>query len=229
MARLITYRFELKNGPTLEYEFLFDETHYHICPPSQSGNQPLRPWTRLEFFQCPHCPLKSSSSPQCPVARNLDRVVEDFKETLSYTVAKVTVTTPERTYVKECATQTGLRSLFGLLMASSGCPHLDWLRPLARFHLPFADIDENLFRVLSVQLLEVFLRGGDTPLQSCAKEIEERYGRIQKVNHAFMERIREYCRRDADKNALASLDVFVQMFSFQMDDSFNSLRKYFTQ
>ena len=223
MDRTIEYIFELEGGISWKYELKFDERN-HLLP------RPLgkaKAWTALEYHQCPHCPLKKDESPQCPIARNLDYVVEDSKETLSITRAKVRVETPERTFIKECSTQDGLRSLFGLIMACSGCPHLDWLRPLGRFHLPFADIDETLFRALSLQLLDQFFEDESATLATCAIRLSERYAQVEKVNHAFIGRIRNYCKADADKNAMAALDVFVQFFPMHFENKFETLRKFF--
>lgn len=223
MARTLQYKFDFADGTSWSYDLAFDDANRFVAKESAQ----VKPWTQLEFRQCPHCPLKKEAHPQCPIAKNLDRIVEDSKGTLSVTKACVTVKTPERTYVKECATQEGLRALFGVIMASSGCPHLDWLKPLARFHLPFADPDETLFRVLSAQLLEHFLAGKEvSPAASC-KAIEERYANVEKVNHAFKTRIRDYCKADADKNAIAALDVFVQLFQYQSQSNFQTLRRFF--
>ena len=222
MARKVSYRFSFADGQSWRYEFAFDEAHRYRAPAPTTP----RPWTKLDFHQCSHCPLQKESSPHCPVALNLDAVVEDSKATVSHTQATVTVSTPERTYTKQCATQEGIRSLFGLLMASSGCPHLDWLRPLARFHLPFADPDENLFRILSLQCVENFLVASSSSI-SPDQRIAERYKAVEIVNHAFIERIRSHCEKDADKNAIATLDAFVQLFSYQLEANFSSLRKLF--
>lgn len=226
MPRTISYEFTLGPGSIWRYDLEFDD-HNRLIPPALAG--PPRPWTNLEFAQCPHCPLHPADSPQCPVARNIDHIVEDSKETVSYTQAVVRVITPDRTYSKDCATQEGLRSLFGLIMACSGCPHLDWLRPLARFHLPFADQDETLFRVLSLQFVESFLGNSTLNLVECVAIINSRYGEVEKVNHAFIQRIRSYCRADADKNALAALDLFAQFFALHRDDDFDELRKTFAR
>lgn len=225
MARKLTYNFLFEDGSAWNYELHFDNTNNFI--PKEEGD--IKNWTRLETHQCPHCPLKKESSPQCPIARNLDRVVEDSKRTLSFVRALVTVESPERTYTKQCATQEGLRSLFGVIMASSGCPHLDWLKPLTRFHLPFSDAEETLFRVLSLQLLEGFLSGDVTKLVESSKRIEERYRAVEKVNHSFINRIRSYCQADADKNAMAALDIFVQLFPYQVESKFDSLRTFLPQ
>jgi len=224
MPRRISYEFTLGAGASWRYDLDFDDQH-RLIPPAIPG--PPRAWTSLEFQQCPHCPLQSADSPQCPVARNIDHIVEDSKETVSHTRASVRVITPERTYSKDCATQEGLRSLFGLIMACSGCPHLDWLRPLARFHLPFADADETLFRVLSLQFVESFLSTSTLNLPECVAVINQRYGEVEKVNHAFIQRIRSYCLADADKNALAALDLFAQFFALHREDNFDELRRVF--
>ena len=226
MAREIKYEFSFEDGSSWAYTLNFDAEH-HFVPAAEATQREIKGWTRLKFNQCPHCPLSTADTLQCPVARNLDQMVEDSKNTLSITRALVTVTTPERTISRECATQDGLRSLFGVIMASSACPHLDWLRPLARFHLPFADTDETLFRVLSLQLLHQFFNEEGSSLESASERTKERYSNVEKVNHAFIGRIRSYCDADADKNAIAALDVFVQLFQYQAEGDFGSLRKYF--
>ena len=224
MPRTISYEFTLGGGATWRYDLEFDAQH-RLIPSQVTG--PLRSWTDLEFQKCPHCPLQAQDSPQCPVARNIDHIVEDSKETVSHTRAQVRVTTPERQYLKECSTQDGLRSLFGLIMACSGCPHLDWLRPLARFHLPFSDADETLFRVLSLQMVESFLARSNASLPDCVAALHQRYLDVEQVNHAFIRRIRSYCLADADKNALAALDLFAQFFALHQAENFDDLRRLF--
>lgn len=118
-------------------------------------------------------------------------------------------------------------SLFGLIMASSGCPHMEWLRPLARFHLPFSKLKETTFRVLSQELLRLYFTNSDKPIESVAELVQEHYKQVQVVNHCFIERIRSYCDGDADKNAIAALDVFVQIFQFQRQTEFKELSSLF--
>ena len=173
-SRKITYHFAFTDGSSWKYELEFDKDFRFI----NTKDTPVKPWTALDFNQCPHCPLNKTTSPQWPVARNLDRIVEDSKNTLSYTPATVSVMMPERTYVKQCATQEGLRSLFGMIMGASGCPHLDWFRPMARFHLPFSDSEETLFRVLSLQLLTIFFEDTGGGIGQCAEQIQARYDAI---------------------------------------------------
>jgi hypothetical protein len=223
MASQYKYTFAFKDGSGWSYQLNFDEQH-RLLPAAAAD---IRPWTRLEYHQCDGCPLKKETTPQCPVARNLDPVVEDSKNAISCQRVRVTVETPNRTYLKDCDTQQGLRSLFGVIMSSSGCPYLDWLRPLGRMHLPFANTDETLFRVLSLQLVAEFLGVDGSRSGDSSAAINERYAKVRQVNNSFARRIRSYCSADADKNAVASLDVFVELFSLHMENNFMPLRKLF--
>lgn len=222
--RTISYEFEFEDKTTWKYDLQFDEEQRLV--PLQSKT--VRPWTQLSHHKCSHCPLKSADHPQCPVARDIDSIVEESKGCFSYKVAKVTVRTPERDYVKTGATQQGLQSIFGLIMASSACPHLAWFRPLARFHLPFAALDETLFRVLSLQLLSEFFSKQRLEAAASTENIAKLYKAVEIVNHTFIGRVRSYCSGDADKNALAGLDLFAQLFELHQQSDFKPLQKYFT-
>ena len=61
----------------------------------------------------------------------------------------------------------------------------------------------------------------------CAEQIQARYDATAKVNHTFIKRIHAYCEADADKNALAALDMFSQLFQFQQAVRFESIQGYF--
>lgn len=222
-ARSINYHFDFGASHEWDYLLSFDEFHHLIPDPAKQA----RDWTALEFCKCPHCPLSASEHPQCPVARNIDQIVEDSKDVISYVEVEVTVSTPERQYFKKCAAQNGLVSLFGLIMATSGCPHLDWLRPLARFHLPFSSIEETLFRILSLQLLGEFFTDERMDADASTKEIARKYAEVGTLNREFMQRIRAYCAGDADKNAIAALDIWIQAFELYHEDNFEPLMPYF--
>ena len=70
-------------------------------------------------------------------------MVNFFKDTTSFKKTAVYVETKDRAYVKKCSVQEGLFPIFGLIMATSGCPHMEFLKPLARFHLPFSNVEET--------------------------------------------------------------------------------------
>ncbi len=165
-------------------------------------------WARLDFEQCPGCPLSAAQSPACPVAARLAGVVARFADVASHQRVSVRVTVPERVYeLRDGTVQGALSSLLGALMVTAGCPVLTSLRPLVRFHLPFASELETVTRATSMYLLGQYLAAqrGATPdwtLQGLA----DTFRATLAVNRAFANRLRAAAPRDANINALVRLD-----------------------
>lgn len=203
---------------TIEYSLSSDrgerKNHVvHLDGSTMSLRNPPPPalpeWTRLSFYQCPNCPLNPARHSHCPVAVGLVEVIESFKGCLSHEVVDVTVKTPNRAYHKRASFQEAVSSLMGLHMASSGCPILDKLRPLVATHLPFASVEETLYRTVSMYLLAQFFRWkrGETPdweMRDLVANCED----LAAVNAAFGKRILNINSLDANLNALVSLDCF---------------------
>ncbi len=174
-------------------------------------------WVRLEFNQCPNCTLSADMCEVCPVAYNLVPVSSTFCSRISYDRVGVTIATEARSYYKECSLQDAVSSLMGLVMATSGCPHLDKLRPMAFTHLPFSTTAQTTFRAVSMYLLAQYFKQqhGQTPdweLKNLAKSYED----VRIVNKAFAERLRSMQKKDANLNAIAQLDCHADLASFSI-------------
>ena len=82
-----------------------------------------------------------------------------FGDRISYDVVDVTVESRERLYVKEqISIEHAVSSLLGIIMATSGCKDLDMLKPMVKFPLPFASIEETIYRAASMYLLAQYFR-----------------------------------------------------------------------
>src|SRR5438105_2162975 len=94
----ITYCFLFPDGRSRVYEVVLDaETGRQVSVPLGSHHA----WTDLEYEKCRHCPLKREEHPECPAAKNLAFVVDDFQLEQSFEKVLVEVVTAERTYRKE--------------------------------------------------------------------------------------------------------------------------------
>jgi len=85
----------------------------------------LPSWTKINFHQCPHCPLDIQKYTYCPIAVHLVKINELLKSLLSYDEIHVDIMTPQRHVSRETSAQKGVSSLMGLIMATSGCPHMN--------------------------------------------------------------------------------------------------------
>lgn len=88
--------------------------------------------------------------------------------------------TTERTVSAETSAQQGLGSLLGLIMATSGCPHTVFFKPMARFHLPFSNESETIYRAVSMYLLsQYFTTREGAPIDAGLDGLRDIYDKIQ--------------------------------------------------
>ncbi len=176
-------------------------------------------WTKLKNFKCPNCPLDESKNEYCPLAKNLAGVLEFFNTLPSYKEAKVSVETNERITYKETTVQVGVGSLIGIIMASSGCPIIGVLRPLVRFHLPFASLEETEYRVFSTYIFAQYFKfiTGDKPDWDLTK-LKSAYQQIQVVNKNIVNKLSDVELNDTSRNAVVTLSSFAEYIIFNLED-----------
>jgi hypothetical protein len=221
----ITYLFRLKNGETREIPLLLDENTLALVSEIKTAPQF---WTELTFHQCSVCPLDPGVHTHCPIALNLSEIVDTFRDYYSYDTVTVEVNDGQRRYLKETSLQNGLGPLMGIIMASSGCPVMDPLRPLVRFHLPFASMEETEFRIVSMYLIAQYFREkkGEKP-DWTLDGLQEIYNKVGEVNKSFAERLRSATTKDASVNAIIILDCFAKAVPFAVKTTLSDYEKFF--
>jgi hypothetical protein len=74
----------------------------------------------------------------------------------------------------------------GLIMATSGCPSLSYLKPMARFHLPLATAEETVYIATSMYLLaQYFLQKEGHKADLNLEGLLEIYHNIELINQAI--------------------------------------------
>lgn len=186
-------------------------------------------WAKLAHHQCPNCPLTVKDCAYCPAAVDLVQVITDFDKLPAVKTANITVSTPEREYSKQTAVEEGLRSLMGLIMATSACPILHKLKPNARSHLPFASQDEFIIRSTALYLLRQYFnyREGKRPdwdLQGLISINEE----LGTLNRAFWQRIHDACESDSNLKALLSFANLSSSVTTSLEEQLQKIRQMMT-
>lgn len=216
MSKKIIYFFRLESGVGYRFDVEFDR-------PPAGGDLPA--WTRLEVDRCPHCPLPNAPGVHCPAAADLVPVVERFSALSSIDRVEVHVVTPQYEARKRTDTQTALRALMGLILATSACPILARMRPLAHMHMPFATPTEMVYRFVSMHLMGHFLRGKPAGLEG----LDELFSDIDRLNHAFFARLNRAVQRDAGINALVSLQSHSMLASMSIKPEMENIRAWFQE
>ena len=215
MVQFINMTEEILN---FKYAFMFPESdaisiNIDIEEESMSiilpDNMEKHDWMKLEFHKCSICTLDPEEHSYCPLALATDKPITLFSNRVSYEKVTIEVQAKERTYSAETDLQTGLTSLLGLLMATSGCPYFKFLRPMARYHLPFSTVKETVFRAVSTHLIREYFQRKKS-IDYTFKKLIKSYEYIEDVNSDFMERVRGAMREDSGINALVILDIFAK-------------------
>lgn len=221
----IEYHFKLVDRPELK-ELVFTvvldkETLIAYSPEGSCESE----WTRLGFNKCDICPLDEKEVRNCPIAYNLSGLFIAFKDVYSIEKADITVNTEDRSYFKHDTIQQGLRSIFGIYMASSGCPHMSVLKPMVRFHLPFASIEETVYRHVSNYLLGQYYDFMEkSEADFLFQELKKKNEAVDSVNHGICKRIENVNEGDATKNALTILNVAGLMVNLELESKLDSLK-----
>jgi hypothetical protein len=186
------------------------------------------PWTALPFRQCAHCPLEAAAHPHCPAALHLVNIVHGFESLTSHDELEVEIRTEERIIFQKTTAQRGIGSMMGLVLATSGCPHTAFFRPMARFHLPLASEEETIYRASSMYFLAQYFR------YQCHEKIDlelegltEIYRNIQIVNKTIAERIRAATETDSSINAVIFLDMYAKAMPYVIRDALEEIRHLF--
>jgi hypothetical protein len=210
------YKFQFKNN-TKSFQFEVDLNKNDLTLESPSASPPYPDWVKLEFCQCKICKLDKTKNVYCPVAVNILPIVNIFSEHISFEEVEVNVETEQREYKKTLPLQKGLSSLIGIYMVSSNCPTMKKLKPILKFHLPFATAEETKYRILSMYLLAqyfLFRRGKEPDWD--LKNLISLYSEIKDVNTNLCKRLSNVVTEDAVSNAVILLNCFAETIIFSI-------------
>jgi hypothetical protein len=210
----IRYRFDLPDGSQKTLSFKFDPASFRLINPVPAA-PPF--WTELEFNQCANCPLVAAAHPHCPAALQMAAALEPLKSLVSFDTVGVTVHQSERTVYVETSAQQAMSSVLGLIMATAGCPWTDRLRPMARFHLPFANEAETVYRSVSMFLLSREMTATDT--RPAFSALTHLYENLHLVNRDMSRRLGAATHTDPARNAMALLDSYATLLPAALDRS----------
>jgi len=194
------------------------------------GNEPenIPYWADLEFNKCPNCPLKIVSNPHCLLTLNLVNVINSFDQILSLDLIDLEVKMKERNISQQTTAQKALSSLIGLLIATSGCPHTEFLKPMARFHLPLAGMEETIYRACSMYLLgQYFKKNEESKFEITLEGLILIYKNLETINASVTKRLIAATKAVAVINSLIMLDVYSKAMPIVIESSLEEIRPLF--
>lgn len=221
----VRYRFQLPDARREVFDLFFDPRDFRLLNPLPSE---LPFWTALGCNKCENCPLKASEHPHCPVAVQLVAIIERLERLVSYDQVRVDVHIVERVVTQETTAQQALSSLLGLIIATSGCPRTEFLRPMARFHLPLASELETIYRSVTMYALAQLLKASNGSKPDVNLDgLKQNYAELHKVNRGLSRRIGAATGGDPARNAVVLLDAYTTLLPSAIDHSLADMRPLF--
>jgi hypothetical protein len=218
----IRYSFRFLDHQQIDFDMHIDPKSLELIPPPVA---PSQAWTALSHEQCPHCPLNGARWPHCPLALNLVEIVNALEGLLSYEDVRLETIVEERHIYQDTTVQQAARSLMGLLIATSGCPHTKFFKPMARFHLPLSTTEETVYRATSAYLLSQYFQMIDGhPTDFNLDGLSHIYEQIRIINVHVANRLRTAIASDPAINAIILLDIFSQSLPMVIEESLESIR-----
>ena len=221
----IRYCFTFEDGSREEFNLRLDPRKIELLTEKQE-NLPI--WTDLGFHQCPNCPFSNQTHPNCLIAVSLVSIVKGFEGLISYNKVHVDVESEGRLVSQDTTVQRGVSALMGLMIATSGCPHTTFFKPMARFHQPMASRDETIYRATSSYLMAQYFRKNDGLKADFELEgLKTIYHNMRTVNIAIAKRLRAASETDSSVNAIILLDVYTQALPLVIEESLARIRHLF--
>ncbi len=222
-THITTYRIKLDEDLTEVFDFELDDESFDLVTQEEVD---LPDWTKLEYHQCSHCPLKTETHTHCPVASQLHLIIDRFHDTTSVDEVEVEVISEERKVVKTTDLQSAISSMFGLVFPVCGCPKTAYMKPMARFHLPLVTEEESIFHVTGMYLLSQYFREKGQ-ISNPFSGLSEVYGDLHILNKSVKERITSATHSDSVKNAITLIDMYSTLIPMLIEDELVELRGFF--
>jgi len=210
------YKFVFKDKTDKNFTIKLDSKTLDLIHLNKRNKFPS--WTKLPAFKCPCCTLDEKKVKYCPTITSLIELIESFKDLFSYDKVYIYIDTTARQYTANTTLQNGLSSLIGIYMVTSGCPIMSKLKPMVRYHLPFATMKETNYRAISMYLIAQYLRHkhGKKPDWNLNGLIKI-YADVKEVNRNFSEKLGSLEINDSILNALVRLDCFANFVALTLN------------
>jgi hypothetical protein len=105
---------------------------------------------------------------------------------------------------------------------------MERLKPMVRFHLPFAVMEETTYRMLSMYLIaQLYHQRKGEHADWDLHGLQAVYQDVSAVNMSFAKRLRAAASKDANVNAMVNLDCFAKVVPYMVEDLLKEMEGYF--
>ncbi len=170
--------------------------------------------TKLDYFKCDCCPLKSSDVDCCPAAELLEDTIFKFKNRDSFEEVRAkAIDTINRHTVVTWKLQDVGSTFVQLAVFFSGCPIGNLFKPMLKYIRPFPTNHE-----LSKHLISRILLKHRGKIKASEDEITAILEPLRTVFHHLSKRFSDHTGSNTIPNSIVQLDAFTLSISVSFND-----------
>lgn len=217
----ISYLFHIEDKEDVVFEVLIDSTSMtHSIP--QDFKEPE--WS--SSFKCSF--MTDDKKNCCSLCKCIAYVTNEFKDIKVDTPATISVRTENRNYTIKQNIKTGLFSILGLYMSTSNCPHFAFLKPMAKFHLPFASDIETVFRSIGTYLLGEYFRFKDGIVPDWdLQALSTLYEQVSKIDLEIAEHLKKISPDSIEP--IMILNSFADLFTKDIKEKLDKIEPFYSR
>ena len=105
---------------------------------------------------------------------------------------------------------------------------MNFLKPMAQFHLPFSQFEETIARTISIYLLQqhYFLEKGNVAEVSL-ENLRRCYTEVNQVNRGIAARFRQLKMKASSKNGVVILDALATLVPMELSEGYKNFESLF--
>jgi hypothetical protein len=215
---------------TEAFNYQLQPDTYEIIVESNTESSAADPqWVKLDHKKCAHCPLNSNHQPYCPLAMQLQPLVETLHQTSSIDEVELEMIRGSRRIIETTTLQEAVGSILEVIYPASGCPKTKLMRPQARFHIPSGSEEEKVYGITSMYMLAQYFRkkngsSGDFDFTGLINF----YSDMSVLNKALASRLTGVTRSDSVKNGITLMDMYSTLIPLMLEEDLVELRDIFS-
>ena len=204
------------DGNKEEFSIEWTKSGSHL--PNESQDSPAE-WTRLDFHQCPGCPLGSETK-ICPAAESLETTLMKLnnRSATEKVIATGVDGEKRRKTVIECELKEVGSTLVQISVFFSGCPIGNKFKKMLKNLRPFATNEE-----LGKHLISQFLLKNHCELATSTVDVRASIEPMRTVFYYLSKRVSDKTFGDVVANSIIQMDAFTLSVSLNLGEIYEEI------
>ena len=210
-----SYNIKLETGQVLAFDV---QNRKGIAPEELNAHSGVPFWVKLDYKQCKICPLNSDMIIFCPAAFELQDVIIQCSELVSYEKVEISRESEGGSISTQTDMQNALFSVIAEKVISSACPVMNSRHWTTEYYSMITTPENIFYRSLSSYLVRQFFidsrgREADFQLKGHIDYVDEVFCVFDKL----LQRFRDVSKKDASNNAVVRLVMMAQVLQIHRE------------